>query len=272
MERLVRGLVRDLHAVPPLAAISFHRPEDPASLVNAMDDHQATMDAIRQGMGGRARATIPDDLLARANHLKAFGYFCDAAAVGIGPLPQTALLGEPRRNPDIHCLAQDRMTRQTWTLASGIDLIMADLRDAMATPPATIAHHDQVIVFLSDMPRDPLPGEPGSDWLTDTQAHCACLRASEVAVVILGWDARAHTRTSADIELNQAVVAAGLATVEQGELVKPYLGARFGVAAGTGSPAGAAEGPALAAHDGPVPVAGGGQCQIRAQPRPFRAS
>ena len=87
------------------------------------------------------------------------------------------------------------------------------------------------------MPRDPRPGEPGSDWLADAQAHRACLRASETAVVLanyirlLGWDAKAHTATSSDVDLNQLTVAAGLAVVEGGVLVNPYLNDRFGVAA-----------------------------------------
>jgi len=141
------------------------------------------------------------------------------------------------RNPDIDRLAQDLRTRQTKTLASGIDLIMADLKESMEAPPGTIDGHSHTIVFVYDMPRDPRPDEPGIDWLKDAQHHRACLRASETAVVLanyirlLGWDAKAHTATSSDVDLNLLTVAAGLATVEAGQLVNPYLGHRFGVAA-----------------------------------------
>ena len=206
------------------------------SIVNAMGDYQAMMDAIRDGLVNKTQADCPEDVQERSSHLKSFGYFNDASMVGIAALPPSALLNTPYRNPDIDRLAQDLKTRQTKTLASGIDVIMADLRDSMSAPPSTIVGHQYAIVFLYDMPRDPRPEELGADWLENAQAHRACLRASETAVVlanyirVLGWDAKAHTATSADVDLNQLTVAAGLACVEDGVLVNPYLGSRFGVA------------------------------------------
>ncbi|WP_300037772.1 4Fe-4S double cluster binding domain-containing protein [uncultured Roseobacter sp.] len=236
LEKLARTRDADFSAVPAMEPISFHRPEQPASVVNAMGDYQATMDALRDGLVNRTRAVIDPDPLARAQHLKSFGYFCDASMVGIGPLPQSALLKEPLRNPDIDRLAGELRTRQTKTLASGIDVILADLRDSMEAPVTTITGHPNVLVFLYEWPRDPRPDEPGVDWLADAQHHRASLRSSETAVVLasyirlLGWDARAHTPTSTDIDLNQAAVAAGLAGVQEGRLICPFLGTRFGVA------------------------------------------
>ncbi len=236
LERLARGPMPDLTAVPASRPLSFQRPGTPHSIVNAMGEYQAMMDAIRDGLVNKARSVIPDDPAERANHLKAFGYFSDASMVGIGPLPDTALLDQPYRNPDIDRLAEALRTRQTKTLAAGIDLIMADLKDSMSAPPSTIVGHRHALVFLYAMPRDPDRGEVGCDWLDDAQTHRACLRASETAVVLanyirlLGWDAKAHTATSSDVDLNQCTVAAGLATVEGGQLVNPYLGTRFGVA------------------------------------------
>ncbi len=231
----------DLGAVPTFQPLSFRRPEAPASIVNAMGEYQAMMDAIRDGLVNKARAGCPDDPRERAEHIKGFGYFADAAMVGIGPVPEAARLERPYRNLDIDRLAEALRTRQTKTLASGIDLIMADLRDAMEAPPGTIEAHERAIVFLYEMPRDPRAGEAGCEWLAEAQAHRACLRASETAVVLanyirlLGWDATAHTGTSADADLNRLTVAAGLATTEDGRLVNPYLGDRFGVAAVTTS-------------------------------------
>ena len=236
LERLARGVMPDLGAVPPFKPLSFSRPEVPHSIVNAMGDYQAMMDAIRDGLVNRARAGCPDDPGERAQHLKAFGYFSDAAMVGIARLPSSARLARALRNPDIDRLAEDLRTRQTKTLASGIDMIMADLKESMQAPPSTIDGHTHAIVFLYDMPRDPRADEPGTEWLQDAQGHRACLRASETAVVLanyirlLGWDAKAHTSTSSDVDLNQLTVAAGLATVDGGRLVAPYLGDRFGVA------------------------------------------
>ncbi len=222
-----------------MARLTFARPVDPRSIVNAMGEFQAMLDAIRDGLVNKVRAECPSDPLERANHLKAFGYFNDSSMVGICALTGEMLLGEPLRNPDIDRLAGDLRTRQTKTLASGIDLIMADLKESMEAPPTMIDGHTHAIVFLNEFPRDPDPAETGTDWILDAQAHRACLRASETAVVIanyirlLGFNARAHTGTSSDIDLNRVTVASGLACFESGKLVNPYVGTRFGVAAVT---------------------------------------
>ncbi|MGA9411883.1 MAG: reductive dehalogenase [Roseobacter sp.] len=236
LERLVRCNMPDLSSVPAMEKMSFRRPEDRLSIVNAMAEYQATMDAIRDGLVNKARATIPQTPVERSEHMKAFGYFNDASMVGIGPVPDTAILASPVRNPDIDLLAEELRTKQVKTLASGIDTIMADLRDSVSAPQTTVVDHAHALVFLVDMPRDPRPDEQGCDWIQDAQTHRACLRASETAVVIanyirlLGWDAKAHTPTSTDVDLNQLAVAAGLATVEGGQLCNPYLGTRFGLA------------------------------------------
>ena len=240
LERLTRQDARPDHpAVPPMPALDFHRPDTPRSIVNAMGEYQAMLDAIRDGMVNRARAVIPDDPQERANHLKAFGYFSDASMVGIGPVPAGALLDLPRRNPDIDRLAHDLKTRQTKTLASGIDMIMADLKDSMEAPPRGIAGHHTALVFLYEHHRDPAMDEPGAAWIMDAQAHRACLRGSETAVVLanyirfLGFDACAHSYTTTDVDLHPLAVAAGLITVEDAALVAPWLGTRFGLAAVT---------------------------------------
>ena len=236
LERLKRVPHADLDGVPRAVALNFRRPDAPASIVNAMCEYQAMMDAIRDGLVNGARADVPDDLQERSEHIKAFGYFADAAMVGIGPMVEGARLERPWRNPDIDRLAEDLKTRQTKTLASGIDMIMADLKEALQAPPTTIGAHKHAIVFLYEMPRDPKPGEAGCDWIEGAEAHRACLRSAETAVVLenyirlLGWDAKAHTGTSSDVDLNQLAVAAGIARMEDGQLVAPYLGERFGLA------------------------------------------
>ncbi|MEX0349209.1 MAG: reductive dehalogenase [Paracoccaceae bacterium] len=240
LERLARraGPVRYVN-VPAMGDLSFRRPDRPESIVNAMGEFQAMMDAIREGHENAARSEIPDDPQERADHLKAFGYFNDASMMGIGPLDAAALLPKPRRNPEIDRLAHALKTRQTKTLASGIDMIMADLKEAMAAEPSSIEGHSSAIVFLYEHHRDPEPGEPGSDWIIDAQDHRACLRATENAVVIaqyirlLGFSARSHSVTSTDVDLNRLAVAAGLASVKSGDLHAPWLGPRFGLAAVT---------------------------------------
>ncbi|MCK5751047.1 MAG: NAD-binding oxidoreductase, partial [Oricola sp.] len=240
LERLARrDSNAELSTVPDMPRLSFHRPDTPESLVNAMGEYQAMLDTIRDGLVNRVRSEIPNDPQERSNHLKGFGYFSDASMIGTCRLTNAVLLAEPIRNPDIDRLKHDLRTRQTKTLASGIDMIMADLMDSMEAPPSTIDGHGHAIVFLYEYPRDPKAEEPGADWIMDAQAERACLRASETAVVIanyirlLGFDAKAHTGTSSDVDLNRLTVAAGLASVEAGKLVNPYVGSRFGVAANT---------------------------------------
>ncbi len=239
-ERLRRTSRRpDFSSVPAKKPLSFDRRDQPDSIVNAMADHQAMLDAIRVGDSAISRSEVPSSRQQRSNHLKAFGYFCDASMVGIGSLPAEAVLASPYQNPSIDRLVEELRTKQTKTLAAGIDAILADLRESIDAPPATIDGHTNVLVFLYEYQRDPDPAEPGVDWIIDAQAHRACLLASETAVVIanyirlLGWQARAHTGSSSDIDLHVATVAAGLATAEGRSVINPYLGDRFGVCAVT---------------------------------------
>jgi reductive dehalogenase len=238
LERLRRTeSAPDLGVAPQMRPLSFHRPEQPESLVNAMGEYQAMMDAIRDGLVNRAKAEIPADPQERANHLKGFGYFSDASMIGIGPLEEAAKLSAPIRNPDIDRLAHDLKTRQTKTLASGIDVIMADLKESMEAPPREMNSHRHAIVFLYEHMRDPNPDEPGGDWIQDAQHHRGALRATETAVVLanyirlLGFDARAHTATSTDVDLGRLAMSAGLVSDESGKLVAPWLGTRFSLAA-----------------------------------------
>ena len=240
LERLKRSeSAVDLSNIPEMKPINFQRIDRPQSVVNAMDEYQSMLDALRDGMVNKLKSECPEDLTERANHLKGFGYFSDASMVACCELPASALLAEPLRNPGIDALAEDLRSKQTKTLAAGIDLIMAELKESMEAPPTTIDNHTHVLVFLYEYPRDPKTDEPGYDWIADAQVHRACLRASETAVVIanylrvLGYEARAHTGTSSDVNLNNLTVAAGLATLENDGLVNPYVGSRFGVAAVT---------------------------------------
>jgi len=222
-----------------MRALSFDRPAHPASIVNAMREHQAMLDAIRDGLVNRALAEAPADPLERARHLKSFGYFCDAAGVGSCLMQAEALLPVPFVNPNVARLAHDLRTRQTKTLASGIDMIMSDLKESMEAPPSSIDGHTHALVLLYENPRDPHANEPGTDWIADAQAHRAGILATETAIVLanylrlLGFDSRAHTVSASDVNLNLLAVAAGLVSVEGGVLTHPYIGTRFALAAVT---------------------------------------
>jgi reductive dehalogenase len=150
-------------------------------------------------------------------------------------------LCNPISNPDIDDLAEILRSKQTKTLAAGIDVVMAELRESMSAPPTRVDHHTYAIVYLYEYPRDPGADEPGCEWLQDTQAERACLRAAETGAILsnyirlLGYEARAHSSTSSDVDLNKLAVAAGLALVEKtahGPVISnPYTGTRFGLCA-----------------------------------------
>ncbi len=237
LERLKRRRdMPDLAAVPVHAVLDFRALQTPHALVNAMGDYQAMMDVLRDGLVNPEPASAPDDLTERANHMKAFGYFQDSSMVGICTLPEGAMLPVPTRNPDIDRLAEDIRSKQTKTLTSGIDEIMAGLRESVEAPLGPMDSHSHAIVILVEHNRNPKLHEPGADWIMSAQDHRAALRATETAVILsnylhlLGFNARAHTASSSDVDLNKLAVAAGLASVEQGRLFAPYLGEGFGLA------------------------------------------
>lgn len=238
LERLKRSNQEpDLTLVPSMKNISFDHSHSPESLVNAMGEYQAMLDAVRDGLINKKKSGCPEDLEERSRHIKSFAYFQDAPMVGISSFNNSLMLDKPIRNPEIDRLAEELKTKQTKTLAAGIDVIMADLKESMSAPPRTIKAHTHLIVFLYNYNRDPLDGEPGYKWIKESQEQRACLLGSETAIIIagylrvLGYDAKAHTPSSTDIDLNKAAVLAGLATVEDGKLVNPFVGERFQVVA-----------------------------------------
>ena len=239
LRRVARAPRRD--DLAQMQGLSFRRADDPASIVNAMQTYQAMMDATREGLVKRQRAEIPVDPQDRANHLKSFGYYCDAAMVGACEIPPLAWLDAPIENPDVARLAQKIETMQPKTLAAGIDVIMAGLKESLRAAPRDCRHHSHALVFLYDFPRDPAPQEEGCDWIRDAQPQRACLRASETATTLahyirsLGFDARAHSPAASDVHLEKLAVQAGLVAVEQdasgqSQAINPFVGRDFGLA------------------------------------------
>ena len=235
LENLKRVEQVNLDDVPPFQPVSFSRPEDPFSIVNAMREYQAMMDAIRDGVVKKDAAIIPQDFVERANHIKGFGYFSDASMVGICELSAGMLLRDAVVNPAVGSLAEELRTKQTTTLASGIDVIMAELKEAMLKKPTSISNHSHAIVFLHENYRDPARDEEGCEWIQDCQPQRAAMRGAETAVVVasylrlLGFEARAHSASASDVDLNKLAVASGLANVENGKLTNPFLDNGFGI-------------------------------------------
>jgi reductive dehalogenase len=244
MERLRRCEAQpDLGDVPPMAArLSLHLESD-ETLAGPLQLFIGMLDIIRNGPVAARRSIIPDAPDERARHMKAAGMFFDATMAGICRLPAQALLEQTLRNPVIDDLAQRAETIETMTFASGIDAIMADVRDSARAKLGSVADHSHAIVYLVEHPREPEANEPGGAWITGATEQRSALRVAEVAVVlanyprILGYPARAHTMTSTDVHLGKLALAAGLVEKRTGsdgvELVNPYIGTRYSLAAVT---------------------------------------
>jgi len=246
LERLARqDIPGKLSLVPDMLPLSFHDHENRDNLINALGPYAAMLDAIRDGMVKKEKGEVPSDLQERSNHLKAFAYYHDASQVGVCELTAEMFLSEKVMNPDVKALAHDLATKQTKTLASGIDLVMAELKETMEAPPTTVDHHSHALVFLYEFPRDPEVEETGCDWFQDAQAQRASVRGAETAVVLsnyirlLGYEARSHTASCSEVNLNKLAVAAGLGEVvgtPLGPVISnPFLGQRFGIVAITTS-------------------------------------
>ncbi|MCK0126362.1 reductive dehalogenase [Gelidibacter sp. F2691] len=222
--------------LPMDAPISFDRPNQPDSIVNAMAPYQAALDAIRDGQINTTPSTIPTDPDERARHVKAFGYFSDASMVGITRLDAAAHLETSVENPGIQELVDALETREVKTLAAGIDVLMADLKESLATKNRAITDHSHAIVFLYEHHRAPRQGEPGASWIMDAQDQRACLLSAETAIVIanylrlLGFDAKAHTAAASDVWLSRLSVQAGLTWATSDGARAPWLGENFGLA------------------------------------------
>jgi reductive dehalogenase len=244
LERLARQrAMPDLAIVPPFGPVSYADEANPASLANAMARYIGMFDVVRDGAVAPRPAEIPDDPLERSNHLKAAGYYYDATQVGVCVLPAAALLDQPLRNPSLAALADELERNQPKTYTAGIDVIYADVLECARRTLGPVPHHRLALVFLIEYTRDPRPGEPGTEWFAGTQAQRAGVLGANTAIVLssyiraLGYEARAHTVTSSDVDLNKLAVAAGLACVAtragRAVLENPYVGSRFGLAAVT---------------------------------------
>ena len=95
-----------------------------------------------------------------------------ASLVGICALPDEARLTTPTRNPDIDRLAHDINTKQTKTLASGIDEIMAGLKESIAKPSSSIASDTHALVLVVEH----------NGCLTNAVCNAICVQDDQVVV------------------------------------------------------------------------------------------
>jgi reductive dehalogenase len=246
LERLARQPHADLGTAPPFEGVSYAEGHGPESLGPAMGRYMAMLDIVRDGEVAPIPAEIPDDPQARSDHLKAAGYYYDATQVAVCALPPEAILDAPLRNPMIPVLAAElERDGPPHTHFPATDMVFADVMACARRELGPVTGHRFALVFLIEYARDPRPGEPGTEWIVGSQAQRAGVLGANAAVLLssylrdLGYDARAHTVTTSDVDLNKLAIASGLAVAAErnGERVleNPYVGRRFGLAAVTTS-------------------------------------
>jgi len=210
---------------------------DPLHLARAMGDFMCALDAVREGDRNPAVAEIPDDIAERSRHLKSAGYFLDSSLVGICRLSEQHLLEQPFEHPNLHSVSYED-SEVKLRLRFNPNAVIRQMTHSIGLTKKPIDQHTHAIVFLVEYPRDPAPDEPGADWIVGLQAWRAALLSAETATVlanylrILGYDARSHTATTSNVNLNKLALSAGLVLADtDGHITNPYIGKRFGLAA-----------------------------------------
>ena len=188
-------LERDPHAQVLEAAMPRDRRDAGAQSIRpALEEYLELCARYFDGEVAQAKAPVPEDPLARSRNLKASAYFLDATLAGVCRLEAADWLGEP-------------------------------------------LGHSHAFVFLVEFGREPKAGEPGAQWIHGTNALRTDVRCAEVGVVlagylrVLGWQARAHVASHAQVSLERLAQRAGLCKAVDGVLKAPFLerGFRLGV-------------------------------------------
>jgi len=193
-----------------------------------MQDYLDVIDGMREGGCAAETAPIPAAPAERARHMKAACYFLDASMAAVCHIEDSFHLETPVCNPRTKADPAGADTTAPADLEQGNGPVAED---------TAFSGHDHALVITVAWTRDPVPGEPGYDWLRGTQAWRAAVRAAEAAGIMarylryLGFPARIHTATARELDFDRLLLAAGLAEPGADGVSNPYLGKRFGMAA-----------------------------------------
>jgi hypothetical protein len=148
---------------------------------------------FRDGAVAAEKAPYLEDPQARSNELKAMALFFDATLTAACDVTASLWLRQPTTG---HCSA----------------LVLA------------VEYNDQVE-----------DDNPLQDLIRGSDGAVAKMRATEIAAIVsayirqLGFSAVAHAPHNTDVALAAIAVQAGLARLEDGVLVAPFIGARFAI-------------------------------------------
>lgn len=180
--------------LPPFDNAPRPVPDDPLSAAAA--HYREIFARFVTGQPVHAKAPVPDDLQRRAVDLKGGAYFLDASGAGICTIPGNA-----------------------WC--------------AGCEPLA----HRFALVILIENARLPEAGNLARAWVTPAADSAMTLRAAEIAGCLaeyirhMGFAARAHIANDALLDIERLAVLAGLAVRRGADLVHPYIGTGFALAA-----------------------------------------
>ena len=239
LEKLSRSDSDPYLSEVPETPLPNYAPDEPNSLAHAMGRYAAMLDTVRDGAVTHGEAEIPEDTAERSRHFKSAGYYFDCSMAGIARLNSRHFLDEPRRNTMIDGIRMELEAGQPTSYAAGVDAIYADILAASRAKSEPVRHHGHALVFLVEFTREPDEGEPGTEWFRGTQLERASLLAANTAVVIanyirmLGYEARAHTMSTSDVNLYKLSVSAGLCGLVGGQLRNAFVRRGFGLAAVT---------------------------------------
>jgi len=227
----------DLSLLQTHPQLKFDASDRPDSIINGMRTYAKYIDAARNGKHATRQLNVSSDLVDRARQMKSLGYFMDASHVSCCAITPALLLAAPYINPDLTAV-QAELAGMREDKPGFQHLAVQELQDAITLNAVSMQHHTHVIVVIYSHYREVNDSDAAYDWLLGAGRHRACLRAAETATVManflrcIGFEARAHTESTTDLDLAKAAIAAGAAESDRnGELTHPYLGTKFGIAA-----------------------------------------
>ncbi len=158
-------------------------------------EYQARFEQFCDGESAPAKAPVPDDPAERATDLKGFGYFLDAAHVGICELPDAAWLRDAAQKPHTHA-------------------IVILVEHGRTPEPDNLAH-----AWVRDAAHD--VGNMRA-------AEIAICLARYIRA--LGFASTAHTSGKCGVDLSRLAVLAGVAYRDEAGVMSPFIGAKFSLA------------------------------------------
>ena len=198
LERLARtNNTPDLGRIAPLSGTGLGNATKAESLSPSILTSIEHLDLLREGDEPFAKASIPDDPIARAQHLKSACYYLDASLVGTCRIPTEARL------------------REAGAVANDYAVVI-------------------LFEFVRESDPDEPGGHWLSGTQPERAAVRVAEIAAVITHYLgfLGYVGRMHTVTASDLNLNTMIVAAGLGEADpaSGAVTAAFLGPSYGVA------------------------------------------